>query len=38
LSPIINYIANLDVEFCEKVWCYWVGGFSEIYVELQATR
>jgi len=38
LSPIINYLANLNPKFCEKVWCYWVGGLSEIYVELQAIK
>jgi len=38
LSPVINFLANLNVKFCEKVWCYWVGGFSEIHVELQAVK
>jgi SAM-dependent methyltransferase len=38
LSPIINYFANLNIKICEKIWCYWVGGFSEIYVELQAIK
>lgn len=36
LSPMINFLANLNIKFCEEVWCYCVGGFSEIYVELQA--
>lgn len=38
LSPIINYFANLNIKLCEKVWCYWIGGFSEIYVELEAVK
>lgn len=38
LSPAINFVANLHVMFCEKVWCYWVGGFSELYVELRAIK
>ena len=38
LSPIINFFANLNIKFCEKVWCYWVGGFSEIYVELKVIK
>jgi predicted SAM-dependent methyltransferase len=28
-SPI-SALANLNTRFCERVWCYWVGGFSEI--------
>jgi len=38
LSPMINFFANLNVRFCEKVWCYWVGGFSEIFVELNTIK
>jgi len=38
LSPVINGLANLNVRFCERVWCYWVGGFSELYVELTAIK
>jgi len=38
LSPMINYFANLNIEVCEKLWCYYVGGFSEIYVEMQAIK
>ncbi|MFT5295183.1 MAG: SAM-dependent methyltransferase [Colwellia sp.] len=38
LSPIINYLANLNLKLCEKLWCYWVGGFSEIIVKLQTIK
>lgn len=38
LSPTINFFANLNIRFCEKVWCYWVGGFSELYVELRPIK
>lgn len=34
LSFIPELLANLNIWFCERVWCYLVGGFSEIYVEL----
>ncbi len=34
LTKIINYLANKNLHFCERFWCYWVGGFSEIEVEL----
>lgn len=37
-NRIVNFFANLNPKFCEKVWCYWVGGFSEIYVELKARK
>jgi SAM-dependent methyltransferase len=35
---IINYFANLNLWFCERVWCYWFGGFSEIYFELKVIK
>lgn len=38
LSPIINFLANSNIKLCEKTWCYWVGGFSEIYVELETIK
>jgi SAM-dependent methyltransferase len=38
INEIVNFLANLNPKFCEKVWCYWVGGLSEIYVELQAMK
>jgi SAM-dependent methyltransferase len=38
LNRMINALANLNPKLCEKVWCYWVGGLSEIYVQLQAIK
>ena len=29
-GKIIDIFANLCPAFCERVWCYWVGGFYEI--------
>jgi SAM-dependent methyltransferase len=29
---IITSLANLSQPFCERIWCYWVGGFDEIYI------
>lgn len=29
-NAIINPLANGFPMFCERVWCYWVGGFDEI--------
>jgi len=31
---ILDYLANLDPFLCERVWCYWVGGFSDVEVIL----
>jgi predicted SAM-dependent methyltransferase len=28
LVSIINFFANLSPKFCERVWCYWFGGFD----------
>lgn len=33
-SPLIDFLANLCVDFCERFWCYLVGGFEEIRFEL----
>ncbi|MFH0876447.1 MAG: methyltransferase domain-containing protein [archaeon] len=30
INAAINYLANLNIGFCQRVWCYWVGGFEEI--------
>jgi SAM-dependent methyltransferase len=29
---IINYLINLSPMAFERIWCYWVGGATEIYV------
>jgi SAM-dependent methyltransferase len=26
----INWLANLQPRLCERIWCYWVGGFCEL--------
>ena len=30
INKIISFLANLNVNFCSRIWCYWVGGFDEI--------
>ncbi len=44
-SPIINFIndfvsslANFNIEFCERVWCYYVGGFGEVQFYLRVVK
>ena len=31
---IIGFLANLNIAFTERVWCYLVGGFEEITFEV----
>jgi SAM-dependent methyltransferase len=37
-TKILNSLANMSNSICERTWCYWVGGFSEIYAELEAVK
>ncbi len=30
VGRLIDVFANLHAGFCQRVWCYWVGGFEEI--------
>jgi len=34
INNILNFLANLNQHFCERFWCYFVGGFSEIEIQL----
>jgi len=34
-SNFISKLANKKINFCERVWCYWVGGFQEMQVILK---
>lgn len=29
-NKIISFMANLGPMFCNRIWCFWVGGFDEI--------
>jgi SAM-dependent methyltransferase len=33
MGRFISFFANLNPLLCAKLWCYWVGGFDEIYME-----
>ncbi|PIR73663.1 MAG: methyltransferase type 11 [Candidatus Moranbacteria bacterium CG10_big_fil_rev_8_21_14_0_10_35_21] len=37
-DKIINFIANVHIGFAERVWCYWVGGFEEIYFKAKVIK
>ncbi len=34
VNSFFSFFANMNPRFCERFWCYWVGGFSEIEVEM----
>lgn len=34
LISLINTLANVNIFFCERVWCQWLGGFEEIHFTL----
>ena len=35
VNGVMSSLANINVGFCERIWCYWVGGFSEIEFALR---
>lgn len=38
LGKWIDILANLNVGFCQRVWCYWIGGFEEIAFEVTVVK
>jgi len=34
----IDFLANLHQRLCERVWCYWVGGFEEIHYSIRVNK
>ena len=38
VGPVVNLFANLHKGLCERVWCYWVGGFEEVFFELRVIK
>jgi len=37
-SKLIDFIANVNLHFCERIWCYWVGGFQEVEMWLRVKK
>lgn len=33
LGTFFDFFANLSPMFCSRLWCFWVGGFEEVYFE-----
>jgi SAM-dependent methyltransferase len=38
LDAIINFFANLNVNIASRIWCFWVGGFDEIFFEFKCKK
>ena len=39
IGRLVDVLANLNIEACERIWVYWVGGFEEIeYVLCKVDR
>ena len=38
LSAFIQFFVNLSPYLCERLWCYWVGGMQELYIELEVVK
>jgi len=34
----INFLANINPKFCERIWCYWVGGFEEMEFKVKSLK
>lgn len=37
-NAVITGLANLSVEFCERIWCYYVGGMGEVEFHARAIK
>jgi ubiquinone/menaquinone biosynthesis C-methylase UbiE len=35
IAPLVDWLANKHQTLCERIWCYWVGGFDEIRFEYE---
>lgn len=37
-NAVISLLANLHPTLCQRIWCYWVGGFEEIEFEVTVVK
>jgi hypothetical protein len=35
---VLSFLGNLNTDFTERIWIYWVGGFAEIEFVLQSCK
>ncbi len=38
VSGLIDTLANLHPRICQRIWCYWVGGFDEIEFHVRVVK
>lgn len=38
LVRLINFFISLSPSFFERVWCYWVGGATEVVIDMQKEK
>jgi len=42
INGFVSFFANCfgwySIRFCERIWCYWGGGFDEIYAEFMVKK
>ena len=38
VSAVIDWFANLSPRLCQRLWCYWVGGFDEIEFRVHVVK
>ena len=38
VSKVLNFLANLHPFLCDRIWCYWVGGFDEIQYRIKVVK
>lgn len=38
INSIINFFANTNIGITERFWCYWVGGFEEIFFKVKVIK
>ena len=37
-SGFISWLANLNPRICQRIWCYWVGGFDEVEFQVRVVK
>lgn len=38
ISAALSGLANLNPRVCQRIWCYWVGGFDEIEFRVRVVK
>jgi len=38
ISDVVSFFANLNPNFCSRIWCFWVGGFDEVEFNFKAVK